>query len=114
MTGAKFSTVQKRYMTTLFASAATFRRSTLEKVLFVALNQVDLVLTLAAVSSGYIELNSIMRMMLASPFQLILFKTVIPVIIAWAIPGRLLLPSLALLVMVLGYDVKELIIGIAR
>lgn len=94
---------------TLWDSVATFRRGVGAKVSFVLLNQIDLVLTVLAVSMGFCEMNPLMRSLAAAPLQLVLIKFAIPLFIAWLVPGRLLLPAIGLLVFVVGWDIKELL-----
>ncbi len=94
----------------LWDSAATFERGVTEKVSFVLLNYVDLLLTALAVSLGLTELNPLMRSLLAAPPMLVLFKIVVPVLIAWLTPGRLLVPALLLLSLVVAWNIKELFI----
>ena len=94
----------------LLVSAGTFRYCTFEKVSFVLLNQVDLILTVLAMSLGFYELNPWMRTLLAMPLQLIVIKCAVPVLIAWLSPGKLLLPAIALLCLVVGWNAKELLI----
>ncbi len=94
----------------LIQSAATFRCCFWHKASFVLLNQFDLLLTLLAVSIGLHELNPFMRLILTSPVQAMLFKIAIPLVVAWLIPGKLLLPAVVLLCFVVGWDVKELVI----
>ncbi len=93
-----------------FSSAATFQSFFWHKASFVLLNQVDLLLTLLGISLGAHELNPFMRVLLASPLQMILFKIAIPYAIAWLVPGRLLLPAIGLLAFIAGWDIKELVI----
>ena len=90
-------------------SAITFRQCTAEKVSFVLLNQLDLILTLYALSLGLYELNPWMRELVTAPFQLLLIKVIIPLFLAWLVPGRLLLPAVTLLVFIVSWDVKELL-----
>ena len=97
---------------TLWDSVATFKRGVREKVSFVLLNQLDLVLTVVALSFGFHELNPLMRSWAASPVQLLLFKFAIPLAIAWLVPGKLLVPAIALLVFIVGWDVKELLVAL--
>src|ERR1035437_7687332 len=78
----------------LMASAITFRKCTLEKLAFILLNILDLSLTIFAVSQGAHELNPLMRNMFNAPYQMYMAKIVIPVIFAWVLPGRLLIPSI--------------------
>ncbi len=79
------------------------------KASYVFLQMSDLLLTMIGVSLGFCEVNIIMRNMLASPGQLILIKLVIPLFIAWLVPGRLLVPAILLLSLVVGWDIKELV-----
>ncbi|HEY98186.1 MAG TPA: hypothetical protein G4O16_08430 [Dehalococcoidia bacterium] len=90
-------------------SSATFKRCTLEKVSFVILNQVDLILTLVAMHLGFAELNPFVSFLLEVPALLVVVKGILPLLIAWLIPGRLLWPSIALLFGVGVWNLKELI-----
>ena len=90
-------------------SSATFKRCTLEKLSFVVLNQVDLTLTLVAMHLGFDELNPFMGFLLDIPALLVLVKVILPLLIAWLMPGRLLWPSLAVLLAVAVWNIKELI-----
>lgn len=83
-----------------------------EKVSFVLLNQLDLTLTVIAVSFGFSELNPFMKYLLAIPAQMVLFKVVVPLFIAWLTPSRLLLPSLFFLCLVAVWDIKELLVAL--
>ena len=94
----------------LFASTATFRRCVPEKAAFVLLNLLDMVLTLTAVSWGFSELNPLMRYLVTVPAMLVVVKFAIPLLIAWLAPGRLLLPAILLLSLVVGWNIKELLI----
>jgi len=93
-----------------WGSAATFRQCVAEKASFVLLNHVDFVLTVIAASLGFSELNPVMRGLLTTPVQLVFIKCAIPVLIAWLIPGKLLLPAVIALALLVGWDVKELVI----
>ena len=95
-------------MIKLWGSAATFRRGLAEKVVFLLLNQLDLALTISATSLGLSELNPFMRSLLANLPELLLVKLIIPVFMAWLIPGRLLLPAIGLLSVVVAWDLKKL------
>jgi hypothetical protein len=96
-------------MTTgIFASAATFKRCTAWKTAFIALGLVDLLLTLAAVNLGLSEINPFIRLALQSPALLLVIKLFIPVLIAWLIPGKLLIPSIILLGLIIVWNIKEL------
>ena len=95
-------------------SSATFKQCTAEKVAFIALAEADLLLTMVAVFAGFTELNPLVKFMLAVPALLIVVKGILPVVIAWAIPGRLLWPSIAALGVVFVLNVKELIVALIR
>ena len=91
-------------------SQAEHSRGIFTRVGYVFLHQLDLILTLYAVSAGLSELNPIMRSMLAAPVLLVAVKLVIPVLIAWLVPSKLLLPAFALLSLVVIWNIKELIV----
>ena len=74
------------------------------------LNQFDLALTVLAVSLGLSELNPLMRHLLAVPALLLVLKVAVPLLIAWLTPGKLLLPAIVLLGLVVGWNVKELLL----
>jgi len=94
----------------LWDSSATFRRCTAEKASFVLLNQFDLTLTVLAIYLGLSELNPLIRQLVNIPILLLIVKLALPLLIAWLIPGKLLLPSIALLALVIVWNIKELII----
>ncbi len=94
----------------LMASAITFRKATTEKIAFISLNVIDLVLTLFAMNIGANELNPIMRGMVSTPMALYTTKLLMPLVLAWLLPGKLLIPSIAVLVFVVGWDVRELLV----
>lgn len=96
--------------TNLWGSAATFRRGTAEKASFILLNQFDLTLTVLAIYLGLTELNPFIRHLVNIPVLLIIVKLAIPLLIAWLIPAKLLLPSIALLAIVIVWNLKELIL----
>jgi hypothetical protein len=94
----------------LMASALTLKKCTAEKVAFIILNVIDLALTLLAVSHGARELNPLMHQMLNSPSQLLIVKLFIPLLFAWLVPGKLLIPAIFLLTFVVGWNIHELLI----
>jgi hypothetical protein len=79
------------------------------KLSYLSLQVVDLGLTLLAMNLGYQELNPFVRGLQDAPFQLFLIKMFIPALIAWLLPGKFLIPGIMLLVMIIGWNVKELI-----
>lgn len=78
------------------------------KLSFVLLHQIDLVLTVLAVSAGSFELNPIIRSMLDLPLPLALVKLIIPLAIAWFVPGKLLIPAIVFLLIIICWNLKEL------
>ena len=92
----------------LKTSAFTFRKGTAEKLAYIILNLIDLGLTLFALSIGAHEYNPLLRSMAASPLQLYGAKLLLPSAIAWVLPGKLLIPAIAFLLLVVGWDVREL------
>lgn len=96
--------------TSWWDSSGTFSRCKVEKVSFVLLNQLDLTLTVLAVYLGFTEINPFMRYLINIPPLLLVVKLAIPLLIAWLMPGRLLIPSIALLVFVAIWNTKEVLL----
>jgi len=94
----------------VWGSTATFKRCTIEKVSFVLLSQFDLVLTVLAVYLGFSELNPFIKYLVSIPVLLLVIKLVIPLIIAWLVPGKLLLPSIAVLALAFIWNLKEFLV----
>ncbi len=82
---------------------------TIFKAAFLALQLVDLALTIIAARYGYPELNPFVRGSLDSAYKLAVFKFGIPVLISWFVPGRFLIPAILLLCGVVGWNIKELL-----
>ncbi len=80
------------------------------KASYIFLQQLDLALTLLATHLGIPELNPLMRTLLASPLQLVVIKLVIPLLIAWLVPGKFLIPAIVFLSVVVVWDMKELVL----
>lgn len=95
----------------LRVSAATFSRGTSYKMTFLMLGVLDMILTLYALSAGYVEMNPVFASLQDSPKGLFLLKVAGPLVIAWLVPGKLLLPSIALLFGVVGWNLAELALG---
>ncbi len=104
----ELSVKSKAMMAGWFSSSATFKKGTAEKLVFVSLGVLDLALTVAAVNLGLFELNPLVRLFLQMPLLLLVIKLVIPLLIAWLMPGKLLIPSIALLGLVVGWNIREL------
>ena len=79
------------------------------KASYVLLHQLDLILTILAVSSGLLEWNPLMRNLLAAPLQLMVVKLIIPLLMAWLIPARLLIPAIVFLSLVICWNARELL-----
>ena len=94
----------------LWASAGTFRHCTAEKASFVLLNQLDLALTVLAFHLGLFEMNPLMRYVVTIPVLLVIMKSAIPLLIAWLVPGKLLLPANIFLCLVVSWNLKELLL----
>ena len=92
----------------LRATTATFSRGTSYKLLFVGLGIFDLVLTLYAIGAGYTEMNPVFRALQDDPAGLFMLKVGAPLAIAWLVPSRLLIPSIALMFAVIGWNLGEL------
>jgi len=97
-------------VTNWWDSSATFKRCTLEKVSFILLSLFDLTLTILAIHLGLSEINPLVRYLIQIPLLLLIIKLGIPVLIAWIMPGKLLLPSIALLALIVVWNIKELVI----
>ena len=96
-------------MDSWFDSPATFRRGTVAKVSFILLCLADLALTVFARSQGFSEMNPLMVYLCNVPALLLLVKLALPVAIAWLVPGKLLLPSIALLALAFLWNIKEML-----
>jgi hypothetical protein len=97
-------------VTRWFESSATFKKETTATLIFILLGQLDLFLTLLALYLGLAEINPFVRFLVTIPVLLVLVKMVIPILIAWIMPGKLLLPSIVALAFVFIWNIKELVI----
>jgi hypothetical protein len=98
-----FWTEIRRYL-----SVAEWKKGVSIKMAYVLLHQADILLTNFAVSAGFKEFNPVIRGLLDTPVQLLVFKLIIPLIIAWLVPARLLLPALLLLLVVTVLNLTQL------
>jgi hypothetical protein len=85
------------------------KTDTFLKASFLLLQMADLVLTLVAARSGWIELNPFMRAQLDSLFLMVFVKFAVPALVSWFVPGRMLIPAIVLLSGVIGWNLKEMI-----
>jgi hypothetical protein len=86
------------------------KHSLIVKASYVFLTQLDLLLSIFGASLGAHELNPLMRNLLTRPEQLIVIKVVIPFLIAWFVPSKLLIPAMVLLLAIIGWNLKELLL----
>jgi hypothetical protein len=91
-----------------YLSVAEWKRGLSIKVAYVLLHQADILMTNFAIYTGFKEFNPVIRGLLDSPVQLLVFKLIIPLIIAWLVPAKLLLPALVLLLVVIGLNLTQL------
>jgi hypothetical protein len=87
-----------------------FRKGLSLRVAYIGLQLADYLMTVFAANAGFEEINPVMRGLLGSPLQLITFKLIIPIAVAWLVPARLLIPALVLLLVIIGLNVKELLV----
>ena len=79
---------------------------------YVFLHLTDLLLTVIGVSLGFSELNIIMKSLLNAPLHLLVVKLAIPILIAWLVPSKFLIPSIILISLVVCWDIKELLLSL--
>ena len=91
-----------------YLSVAEWKKGLSIKVAYVLLHQTDILMTNYAISAGFKEFNPVIRGLLDAPVQLLVFKLIIPLIIAWLVPAKLLLPALVLLLVVIGWNLTQL------
>ena len=103
------SNVTRQYRS-IRESRVELPRDIVIKASYIFLHQLDLILSVFAVSVGLHELNPIIRSLLASPLQLVVVKLAIPLLIVWFVPGKLLIPAIVLLSLVICWNVKELVL----
>ena len=80
------------------------------KAMYLVLQSIDLGLTVLAAQMGYLELNPFMRAALTSTSTLLIMKLFIPLLVCWLLPGKYLIPAIALLAVIVGWNIKELVL----
>jgi hypothetical protein len=80
------------------------------KIVYISLQLLDLEMTLIASQFGFPELNPFIRTLMISPFHLLLIKVGIPLLICLFVPGRFLIPGIALLAGIICWNTKELLV----
>ena len=83
--------------------------SVLLKCAYLLVQLLDLGLTLLAVNIGLVELNPFVNGMLSSPVKLLMAKFFIPLLIVWLVPGKLLIPGILLLLVIIAWYIQELL-----
>jgi hypothetical protein len=91
-----------------YFTVAEWKKGLSIKVAYVLLHQADILLTTFAVSAGFREVNPVIKVSLDAPVQLLALKLFIPMLIAWLVPARLLIPAIVLLVVVIGFNLAQL------
>jgi len=89
---------------------ATFRHGIVGKFTYILLVYLDIGLTFIAMRLGAQELNPFMQGFVSNPLQFLLVKGAPAIVLAWLCPAKLLIPAVALMLFVVGWDVKELIL----
>jgi hypothetical protein len=89
---------------------ATFRHGIMGKFAYILLVYLDIGLTFIALRLGGQELNPFMQGFVTNPLQFLLVKGVPAIAIAWLCPAKLLIPAVVLMLLVVGWDAKELIL----
>lgn len=92
-----------------YFTIAEYKKGLGLRLTYVVLQLADLMMTVLAANAGYEEMNPLMRGLLSSPMQLVTFKFIIPMAIAWLVPSKLLIPALVLLAAIIGLNIKELV-----
>ena len=85
-------------------------RDVVLRLAYLSLQILDLGMTLLAAHLGFPELNPIIKASLNSPYQLLIFKLGIPLLIILFVPGKFLIPAIVLLSAVVGWNMKELLL----
>lgn len=97
-------------MTAIRQSAATFSHGTPLKIGYVVLIYLDLLLTMFALQHGFTEMNPFMIRLLRSPMELFLVKALATPFIAWLVPSLILVPSIAMMLAITGWNITGLLI----
>ena len=93
----------RRYLT-----VSEFKKGIPIKVAYVLMQQADMLMTNFAMSAGFHEVNPLIRGILGSPSELLVVKLLVPVIIAWLVPAKLLIPAIGVLLVVLALNLHAL------
>ena len=93
-----------------FRARTEHLQSTSATVGYVFLQLLDLMLSILAMWLGLSEVNPFMRNLLATPVQLLTVKLAIPLLVVWLVPGKLLIPAILFLSLVVGWNIKELLV----
>jgi hypothetical protein len=91
-----------------YFTVAEWKKGLVIKVAYVLLHQADILLTSFALSAGFQEINPVIRASLETPVLILVLKLFIPLIIAWLVPARLLIPAIVLLLVIVGFNLAQL------
>jgi len=91
-----------------YFSPAEWRKGLGIKLAYVLLHQADILLTSFALAAGFQEVNPVIRASLETPVQILALKLFIPLLIAWLVPARLLIPAILLLLVIVGFNLTQL------
>lgn len=91
-----------------YFSVTEWKKGLSIKAAYVLLHQADILLTAFAVSEGFREVNPVINASLNEPVQLLALKLFIPILIAWLVPAKLLIPAIVLLLAVIGLNLAQL------
>lgn len=100
----------KNFLNTAVKDQRTGAWDILLKIVYMSLQLIDLEMTLIASQFGFPELNPFIRALLISPFHLLIIKVGIPLLICLFVPGRFLIPGIALLAGIICWNMKELLV----
>ncbi len=90
-------------------SRSDFMQAAGPKAAYIFLSIADLLLTLYAFRAGFRELNPLLLALQRDLASLVLLKVALPSVIGWLVPPKVLLPAIALLVVVVAWDITQLV-----
>jgi hypothetical protein len=93
---------------TRYFTPAEWKKGLSIKAAYVLLHQADILLTSFAISAGFHEINPVIKASLETPVLILFLKLFIPIIIAWLVPARLLIPAIVLLLIIVGLNLAQL------
>jgi hypothetical protein len=91
-----------------YFTPAEWKKGLSIKTAYVLLHQADILLTSFALHVGAEEINPVIKASLSSPVILLVLKLFIPLVIAWLVPARLLVPAIVLLLIIVSLNLVQL------